>query len=190
MLARSILVWNGSSTAPRRASGWTSPRSFGCSPRGMLTMSGSLPWRTNCARRSAATLFVTSSTATSTTPTSATIKLQVLRVLQGQDARGAARHALRPGDGGDRPPLAGSLGSRRDRGLPARRHPSRLYRRHLCQHLQGDQSGDPGHAHSCFLAAGGDPGRRDAGPVADGVPGAPEGCGAGHASRHRRGNPR
>ena len=49
----------------------------------------------------------------------------------------------------------GSLATRRHRGLPARRHPSGLHRRHICQHLQGDQGGGAGDAHSRFLAAGG-----------------------------------
>ena len=67
------------------------------------------------------------------------LPLPVLRVLQGQDARGAARHAVRPGAGRGGAALARGVGPRCDRGVPARRHPPRLHRRDLSRHLPRDQ---------------------------------------------------
>ena len=68
--------------------------------------------------------------------------------------------------------VARGVGSRRDRGLPARRHPSRLHRRDLSRHLPRDQGGAAGHAHPRLLAAGGDAGRATLGLVAARLPGA------------------
>ena len=94
------------------------------------------------------------------------LSLQVLRVLQGQDARGAARHAVRSGAGRGGAAFAGGVGARRDGSVPARRHPSRLHRRDLCRHLPRDQGRAAGYARARVLAAGGDAGRRDARAVA------------------------
>ena len=59
------------------------------------------------------------------------LPLPVLRLLQGQDERESARPALRPATGGDRAAGTRGVGTRRDRGLPPGRHPSRLHRRDL-----------------------------------------------------------
>ena len=118
------------------------------------------------------------------------LPLQVLRVLQGQDARGIARHAVRPGSRRSGATLTRGLGSRRHRSMPAGRHPSRLHRCHLCRHLPRDQGRAARHAHPCVLAAGGDARCRNARPVAARIPDATERRRTRHAARHRRGNPR
>ena len=116
--------------------------------------------------------------------------LPVLRLLQGQDARGPARRAVRSGARRSGAAVAGSLGARRHRSLPAGRHPSRLYRRDLSRHLPRDQGGGAGHARARVLAAGSDAGRGDARPVAARFPGAAEGRRPWHAAGHRRRDPR
>ena len=118
------------------------------------------------------------------------LPLQVLRLLQGQDARGVARHAVRSRHGGNRAPRAGSVGSRCHRSVPARRHPSRLHRRHVREHLQGDQGGGARDAHPRVLATGSDAGCGDAGALAAGIPGRTEGGRSGNVARHGCGNPR
>ena len=60
---------------------------------------------------------------------------------KGKTHEALARHAVRPGARRNRAPLARGVGSRRDRSVPARRHPSRLHRRDLCRHLPRDQGG-------------------------------------------------
>ena len=55
----------------------------------------------------------------------------------------------------------GSLGARRHRGLPARRHPPGIYRRDLSRDLPCDQGGDARHAHPRLLAARSLAGRED-----------------------------
>ncbi len=54
---------------------------------------------------------------------------------------------------GDRAALPRGVGARRGRGLPAGRHPSGLYRRHLSRDLPRHQGGGAGPAHPRLLAA-------------------------------------
>ena len=91
------------------------------------------------------------------------LPLPVLRLLQGQDARGAARRALRP-----RHSTRSCAASQEawERGatevcLQGGIHPG-LHRRDLPRHLPRDQAGGAGHARPRLLAAGGDAGRGDA----------------------------
>ena len=57
------------------------------------------------------------------------LPLPLLRVLQGQARRASARPGLRPGPRRDRAPHPRGVAARRDRDVPAGRHPSRLHRR-------------------------------------------------------------
>ena len=82
------------------------------------------------------------------------------------------------------------LGSRRDRSMPAGRHPPRLHWCHLCRHLPRDQGRAARHARPCLLAARGHARRGDSRPVAARFPGATERRRVGHAAGHRRGDPR
>ena len=108
----------------------------------------------------------TSSTATSTTPTSATTAARSAPSPRARRTRRcAARPTTRPGR--DRAPRARSLGARRDRSVPAGRHPSATTPATtylaICRAVKARGAR---HAHPRLLAAGGHAGRGDARAVA------------------------
>ena len=134
----------------RPASAVRKPRSCGCSRRAAPTIARGLRAPpTNCARRSAATRVTLRRQPQHQLHQHLLLPLQVLRLLQGQDARDAARHAVRPRLEEIVRRVARGVGSRRHRSVPAGRHPSRLHRRDLSRHLPRDQGAVPGmHVHA------------------------------------------
>ena len=90
------------------------------------------------------------------------LRLPLLRVLQGQARGASARPGLRSRPRGDRAPHPRGLAARRDRGVPAGRHPSRLHGRDLPRDLPDREGGGARDPRPRLLAARGLAGRADA----------------------------
>src|SRR5262249_36777217 len=75
----------------------------------------------------------------------------LLRLLQRQGQRDAARSAVRYLARRDRTTRARGLGARRRRGLHAGRHPSELHRRQISRHLPGREKRGTRHPHPRVL---------------------------------------
>ena len=91
------------------------------------------------------------------------LSLLVLRLLEGHPQARGRRAGLSVRHLGDRAPLARGAAPRCDRGVPAGRHPSELYRRDLSRDPALGESRGSGDARACLLAARGLAWRRDAG---------------------------
>ena len=119
------------------------------------------------------------------------LPLRLLRLLEGQARREPARRAVPRPARGDRPPGARGVGARRDRDLPAGRHPPGLRRRLLRSgRARRSRTRVPDlHVHA-FSRARGLAGRGDARRAARRLPGAAARRGPRVAAGHRRRDPR
>ena len=116
------------------------------------------------------------------------LQVRLLRVLEGQAGREPARPRVPRADGRDRAALAGGVGARRDRGLPAGRHPPGVHGRLLRRGRRLDPRGGAGHPRPRVLRARGVAGRGDARPLARGR--TSRGCAISGSARCRARRPR